>query len=256
MYPDTHALTNPDRPALIMTATGETVTYAELEDRSRRTANWLFDAGLRPGDVVGVLSDNSSWIFDIYWGTHRSGLYLMPINYRLSPSEVDYMLENSSAAALFVGRSGLETASKIGAHEKLKHHVCSEGNLVGCERYQQMLETARATIRASQPRGADMLYSSGTTGRPKGVRHALPERQISDTDDTMVQMFSSNFGFDERTIYLSPAPLYDAAPLRTCATIQALGGTALVMDRFDAEAALATIQGCKVTGAGHVCAHA
>ncbi|MGY8635709.1 acyl-CoA synthetase [Bradyrhizobium sp. 14AA] len=247
MYPGTHALTNPDRPALIMTATGEIVTYAELEDRSRRAANWLFDAGLRPGDVVGVLSDNSPWIFDIYWATQRSGLYLLPINSRLSPSEVDYMLENSGAAALFVGRGGFETASKIDAHEKLRHRVCSEGNLSGYEPYQQILETARATIPASQPRGADMLYSSGTTGRPKGVRHALPERQISDPGDTMVQMFSSNFGFDERTIYLSPAPLYHAAPLRTCATVQALGGTALVMDKFDAEAALAAIQDYKVT---------
>ncbi|MFB6453075.1 acyl-CoA synthetase [Bradyrhizobium tunisiense] len=247
MYPGTHALTNPDCPALIMTATGEIVTYAELEDRSRRAANWLFDAGLRPGDVVGVLSDNSPWIFDIYWATQRSGLYLLPINSRLSPSEVDYMLENSGAAALFVGRGGFETASKIDAHEKLRHRVCSEGNLSGYEPYQQILETARATIPASQPRGADMLYSSGTTGRPKGVRHALPERQVSDPGDTMVQMFSSNFGFDERTIYLSPAPLYHAAPLRTCATVQALGGTALVMDKFDAEAALAAIQDYKVT---------
>jgi fatty-acyl-CoA synthase len=247
MYPGTHALTNPDRPALIMTATSEIVTYAELEDRSRRAANWLFDAGLRSGDVVSVLSDNSSWIFDIYWATQRSGLYLMPINYWLSPSEVDYMLENSGAAALFVGRGGVETAPKIDAHEKLKHRVCSEGNLSGYEPYQQILETARATIPASQPRGADMLYSSGTTGRPKGVRHALPERQVSDPGDTMVQMFSSNFGFDERTIYLSPAPLYHAAPLRTCATVQALGGTALVMDKFDAEAALAAIQDYKVT---------
>lgn len=247
MYPGTHALTNPDRAALIMTATGEIVTYAELEDRSRRAANWLFDAGLRSGDVVAVLSDNSSWIFDIYWATQRSGLYLMPISCRLSSSEVDYMLENSGAAALFVGRGGFETASKIDNHKKLRHRVCSEGNLAGYEPYQQILKTARTTIPASQPRGADMLYSSGTTGRPKGVRHALPERQVSDTGDTMVQMFSSNFGFDERTIYLSPAPLYHAAPLRTCATVQALGGTALVMDRFDAEAALAAIQDYKVT---------
>ncbi|OAF20149.1 acyl-CoA synthetase [Bradyrhizobium neotropicale] len=247
MYPGTHALAHPDRPALIMTATGEVVTYAELEDRSRRVANWLFDAGLRPGDVVGVLSDNSAWIFDIYWATQRSGLYLMPINYRLSPDEVDYMLSNSGAAALFVGRGGVETASRLGRHDQLKRRVSLEGDLVGYESYQQLLKSARAIMPSSQPRGADMLYSSGTTGRPKGVKHALPERQVSEPGDTMVQMFSSNFGFDERAIYLSPAPLYHAAPLRTCATVQALGGTALVMDKFEAEAALAAIQDYKVT---------
>lgn len=101
MYPGTHALTNPDRPALIMTAVGDVVTYAELEDRSRRAANWLFDAGLRSGDVVGVLSDNNSWFFDIYRATQPSGLHLMPINCPQSPSEDDYV-ENSGAAALFV----------------------------------------------------------------------------------------------------------------------------------------------------------
>lgn len=247
MYPGTHALTNPDRPALIMTATGEVVTYAELENRSRQVANWLFDAGLRPSDVVGVISDNSSWIFDIYWATQRSGLYLMPINYRLSSDEVDYMLANSGAAALFVGHGGVETASRLGTHDRLKHRISLEEDLPGYEPYQHLLKTARATMPSSQPRGADMLYSSGTTGRPKGVKHALPERQVSDPGDTMVQMFSSNFGFDERTIYLSPAPLYHAAPLRTCATVQALGGTALVMDKFDADAALAAIQDYKVT---------
>lgn len=102
MYPGTHALTNPGRPALIMTEVGDVVTYAELADRSRRAANWLFDAGLRPGDVVGVLSDNNSWFFDIYWATQPSGLHLMPINCPQSPSEVDYVLENSGAAVLFV----------------------------------------------------------------------------------------------------------------------------------------------------------
>ncbi|WP_342723569.1 acyl-CoA synthetase [Bradyrhizobium sp. B097] len=247
MYPGTHALTNPNRPALIMTATGEVVTYVALENRSRRIANWLFDAGLRVGDVVGLLSDNSSWIFEIYWATQRSGLYLMPINYRLSASEVDYMLENSGAAALFVGQGAVETASRLGAHPKLKRRVCLHGELAGYESYDQILKSARTDAPSSQPRGADMLYSSGTTGRPKGVKHALPQRDVSEPGDTMVQMFSSNFSFDENTTYLSPAPLYHAAPLRTCATVQALGGTALVMDKFDAQAALAAVQDYKVT---------
>ncbi|MFB6421463.1 MULTISPECIES: acyl-CoA synthetase [Bradyrhizobium] len=247
MYPGTHALTNPDRPALIMTATGEVVTYGDLEDRSRRIANWLSDAGLRVGDVVGLLSDNSSWVFEIYWATQRSGLYLMPINYRLSASEVDYMLENSGAAALFVGRGAVETVSRLGAHPKLKRRVCLHEELAGYDSYNQILKSARTDAPSSQPRGADMLYSSGTTGRPKGVKHALPQRDVSEAGDTMVQMFSSSFGFDENTIYLSPAPLYHAAPLRTCATVQALGGTALVMDKFDAEAALAAVQDYKVT---------
>lgn len=169
---------NPDHPALIMTATGEVVTYAELENWSRPAANWLFDAGLRSGDVVVVLSDNSSWILDIYRATQRSGLYLMPTNCRLDHGEVDYMLGNSGAAALFVGRGALKTARTINEHERLERRVCLEGDLAGYETYEQALKTARATLPSSQPRGAHMLYSSGTTGRPKGMRHALPKRQV------------------------------------------------------------------------------
>jgi fatty-acyl-CoA synthase len=247
MYPGTHARTRPNRPAIIMTGSGEVVTYAQLEDRSVRIANWLYDEGLRRGDVVALLSDNSAWVFDIYWATQRSGLYLVPINYRLSPEEVDYMLDNSGAAALFVGRGGLSLASSIRPHERLKCRVRLDGDLPGFHLYREVLQKSRATVPASQPRGADMLYSSGTTGRPKGVKHALPERDVSEPGDTMVQMFSSYFGFDQNTIYLSPAPLYHAAPLRTSATVQALGGTALIMERFDPEAALAAIEHYRVT---------
>jgi long-chain acyl-CoA synthetase len=247
MYPGIHALTHPDRPAVIMTGSGETVTYAELADRSLRLANWLHDAGLRRGDVVGLLSDNNPRVFDVYWATQRSGLYLMSINYRLSAGEIDYMLDNSGAAALFVGRGGTEVAASLAKHPGLKRRVCIAGELPGYENYEEVLASARSTLPPSQPRGGDMLYSSGTTGRPKGVKQPLPERDVADRGDTMVEMFSSHFGFDADTVYLSPAPLYHAAPLRTCASVHALGGTALVMERFDAEAALAAIENFRVT---------
>ena len=247
MYPGTHARIAPDRPALIMTGTGKTVTYRELENRSRRVANWLYDAGLRRGDAVALLSDNSDWYFDIYWAAQRSGLYLVPINFRLNAGEIDYVLNNSGAAALFVGGAGMEAASGISSHPRLKIRVCLDGTLPGYELYQSVLNAARSDISSPQPRGADMIYSSGTTGRPKGVKHALPDRDVSEPGDTMVRMFSSNFGFNDKTVYLSPAPLYHAAPLRTCATVHALGGTALIMERFDAEAALSIIERYRVT---------
>jgi long-chain acyl-CoA synthetase len=113
MYPGTYARKHPDRPAIIMTGSGEVVTYAQLEDRSLRVAHWLREAGLRRGDVVGLISDNSAWIFDVYWATQRSGLYYVPINYRLNASEIEYMLDNSGAAALFVGKGGLQVAKTL-----------------------------------------------------------------------------------------------------------------------------------------------
>src|SRR3712207_837892 len=122
-----------------------------------------------------------------------------------------------------------------------------DAEIPGYEDLEPVIAGSSAEPLDDQPRGGDMLYSSGTTGRPKGIKPALPDRQIDEPGDTLIATFGPRFGFDERTVYLSPAPLYHAAPLRTCATVQALGGTAVVMDRFDAEDALALIDRYRVT---------
>jgi fatty-acyl-CoA synthase len=231
-----------------MTGSGKVVTFAELDERSLRLSNWLRQSGLQTGDVVGLLSDNNAAVFDVYWATQRSGLYLVPINPRLRPSEIEYVLANSGASALFVGgAAGMEAAGSIACPASVRLRVCLEGEAPGYLGYPDVLAAGSTQVPANQPRGSDMLYSSGTTGRPKGVKHPLPDREVSEPGDTMVAMFSSYFGFDSDAVYLSPAPLYHAAPLRTCATAQALGGTAIVMERYDAEAALAAIENFRVT---------
>lgn len=247
MYPGKHAATTPDKAALIVAATGQIVTYAELEERSLRIANWLRSAGFRRGDTVALLSDNDPRIFDVYWAAQRSGLYLTAINYRLKPEEVQYILENSGARAIFVGGAGMESARPWMDIPTLEHRIAFDGGLPGYTALADVLALGSPVRPAHEPRGADMLYSSGTTGRPKGVRAPLPEREVSEPGDAMVAMFSGSFGFTSETVYLSPAPLYHAAPLRTCATVQALGGTAVVMDKFDAETALANIERFQVT---------
>jgi fatty-acyl-CoA synthase len=247
MYPGVHAATHPDRPAVIMTGSGDVVTYAQLEDRSLRLANWFRQAGFRRGDVVALLSDNDPRVFDVYWATQRAGLYLTSLNYRLRTDEIEYILQNSGARAIVVGRGGAEVAATVGDIPNLEHRIAFEAGVPGHRRLEDLIASASPVRPEHEPRGADMLYSSGTTGRPKGVRPPLPERDVSEPGDTMVAMFSKYFGFSSETIYLSPAPLYHAAPLRTCATVQALGGTALVMERFDAEAAMAAIEHHRAT---------
>jgi fatty-acyl-CoA synthase len=247
MYPRIHAETHPDRPAVIMTGSGQSVTYAELEDRSLRLANWFRHAGFRRGDVVALLSDNDVRVFDVYWAAQRAGLYLTSINYRLKTDEIEYILRNSGAKAIVVGRGAADAAEAIGALATLEHRIAFDANVPGYQEMEKLIAAASRVRPLREPRGADMLYSSGTTGRPKGVRPPLPERDVSEPGDTMVGMFSRYFGFSADTVYLSPAPLYHAAPLRTCATVQALGGTVLVMERFDAEAALAAIEHHRAT---------
>jgi fatty-acyl-CoA synthase len=230
-----------------MAATGQQVTYAQLEDRSLRLANWLRSTGLQRGDVIALIADNDPRVFDVYWAAQRAGLYLTSVNYRLRPDEIRYILDNSGSRAVFVGNVPDEALSALeGGDLRLEHRVAFEADRDGFLSLEALIAAASSVRPEREPRGGDMLYSSGTTGRPKGVRQPLPDRAVSEPGDTMVAMFGGVFGFSSSTIYLSPAPLYHAAPLRTCATVQALGGTAIVMDRFEPEAALAAIERWKV----------
>lgn len=247
MYPGKHAALTPNKPAIIMAATGQIVTYAELENRSLRLANWLRSIGLLPGDTIAVLSDNDPRVFDVYWAAQRCGMYLTAINYRLKPDEIHYILENCEAKAVFVGGCAADAAEAIVALPFLRHRIAFASNLAGYQDLETVIAEASSIKPEREPRGGDMLYSSGTTGRPKGVRPPLPNRDVSEPGDTMVAMFGGSFGFTSETTYLSPAPLYHAAPLRTCATVQALGGTAVIMSKFDPEDALTLIEKYAVT---------
>ncbi|OPF61961.1 acyl-CoA synthetase [Hydrogenophaga sp. H7] len=249
MYPGTHALLTPNKPAIVMQATGQQVTYAQLEDRSLRLANWLRAMGLQRGDVVALISDNDHRVFDVYWAAQRAGLYITAVNYRLRPDELRYILENSGSKALFVGSCPDEAAAGWTDLPQLIHRVSFDGSHAGFLKLEDVIAGASSERPAIEPRGGDMLFSSGTTGRPKGVRQALPNRAVSDPGDTMVAMFGGVFGFTSETVYLSPAPLYHAAPLRTCATVHALGGTTILMDKFDPEVALQSIEHWKVNAA-------
>lgn len=248
MYPGIHAATDPDRPALIMAGSGRTLTYRELDERSLRLANLLRSAGLGKGDVVALLSDNSPQAFEIYWAALRSGLYMCAVNSHLQPAEAAYIVNDSGASALLVSAGLGELAEAVaGEVPAAGIRLAFGGAVPGFDDYEQALASASAEVPAAQPCGADLLYSSGTTGRPKGIKPNLPDRQVHEPGNVLVDLLRGFYGFGEDTVYLSPAPVYHAAPLRYCAAVQAIGGTVVMMERFDPEGALRAIERYGIT---------
>ncbi|WP_440712330.1 acyl-CoA synthetase [Gordonia sp. FQ] len=248
MYPGSHLPEFADKPALIRASTGETVTYAELMDSSTRIANHLRDLGLRPGDTIAIVSENDLRVLSAYWAAVRSGMYVTAINCHLTAGEVDVILEDCGAGALFAGAGS--AAAVAGAARLITdpaRRMAWGGPIPGFTDYDTVLAAASPAPLTDQPRGTDMLYSSGTTGRPKGIRPPLPDGQVDEVPDMVTAVFGPLYGFGPDTVYLSPAPVYHAAPLRYCAMVNALGGTVVMMDRFDPEEALALIERYRVT---------
>ncbi|WP_224393049.1 acyl-CoA synthetase [Pseudonocardia sp. ICBG1293] len=252
-HPGAHAAQNPDKIAAILAETGERVTYAELEERSVRLANVLREAGLRPGDVVALLSENNLRVFEVYWAAMRSGLYVTAINHNLVAEEAGYIVADSGAAALVVSAGKAEVAKAVLATGVRPGLLLSyDGPVDGFGSYEEALAAASDVAPAEQPHGAPMLYSSGTTGRPKGVRPPLPPVPFTEIGDPLVGLIGQAFGVGPETVYLTPAPVYHAAPLRWCGAVHAHGGTVVMLRRFDAAAALDAIARHRVTHAQFV----
>ncbi|MFG1771893.1 acyl-CoA synthetase [Nocardia salmonicida] len=249
MYPGAHVDRFPDKVAIVMAESGATLTYRQLEENSIRLARHLHDAGLRRGDHVALLSVNDPKMYEVYWAALRSGLYITAVNWHLTPAEIGYIVDDCGARALIVSAALAATAEQVTAiTPRVEIRLAFDGPVEGYKSYEQALAAASPEPLTDQPRGADMLYSSGTTGRPKGIKLPLSDRQVGDPPgDTYTAIFGPLYAFEPHSVYLSPAPLYHAAPLRFGGVVNALGGTLVVMEKFDAELALATIERHRVT---------
>ena len=250
MYPGTWAASTPDKPALVMAGSGRTLTYAELDDRSLRVARHLRSVGLRTGDVVALISDNTPEAYEVYWAALRSGLYVTAVNHNLSADEASYIVRDCGARALVVSgaKADLVRRLDVDVEDRLVFGQGAEGPaLDGFGDYEAALAAAGNEALPEQPHGEDFLYSSGTTGRPKGVKVALPPISVDEPGYSYVRIFGGLYGFGPDTVYLSPAPVYHAAPLRFGGVVHATGGTLVMMEKFDAEGALRAIQEHRVT---------
>ncbi len=251
MYPGHHAAATPDKAAAIHARTGEVLTYAELDARSNRLAQLLWAQGLRPGDHVAVFLENHLRYFEVAWAAFRSGLYLTTVNRYLTGPEAAYIVDDCGARVLVSSRAVHEAAAEIPDHAPgCERFLVVEGPPDDAsdrfEHYEQAIEAQPAEPLAEEPLGELMLYSSGTTGRPKGISRKLSGKPVS-KGLAMGITLKSLFGADADATYLSPAPMYHSAPIGFTTGIQSLGGTVVLMDRFDASAALEAIERYSVT---------
>jgi acyl-CoA synthetase (AMP-forming)/AMP-acid ligase II len=253
MHPSVHARTDPDKPAIVMAGSGETISYAELDRRSNQVAQLLRARGIGIGDTVAMCLENHPWFFCLAWGFQRAGVHYVGISSRLTAPEIAYILEDSGSKLLFGSAHGgavLDEVAKLSPGVP-QLRLDTPGPLSA----EDALAAMPATRIADERAGVDMLYSSGTTGRPKGVKIPLPEDPAIDSTNILVQLAMMAYGINQDGIYLSPAPLYHAAPLRWSMTIHKIGGTVVVMERFDPETALAAIEKYRITDSQFVPTH-
>lgn len=255
MHPSVHARATPDKPALIVAETGETISYAALDAQSNRAAQLFRAAGIGVGETVALFLDNIPEFFGIAWGAQRAGLFYVCIPARLTAPEVAYILADSGARLIVASAAMAEAAAALtDAIGDVRRYIVG-GVVPGWQSWEATVAAQPPTPIADERAGADMLYSSGTTGRPKGVRVALPEDPAIAAPNVLVMLSHALYGLSAQSIYLSPAPLYHAAPLRWSMTVMRHGGTVVMMRHFDAEAALAAIERYRINASQWVPTH-
>jgi long-chain acyl-CoA synthetase len=250
MYPGKYATQHPDRPAFIMANTGESVSYAEYEARSNRLANLLRAQGLKRLDHYAIFMENNSRYLETGSAGYRAGLYFTCINSYLTPQELAYVVNNSESKLLITSRAKLSVAAEaLKSCPKVTQCLVVDG---GAGLAQPFIDYAAAiaeypaTPLADECLGTAMLYSSGTTGRPKGILRPLPEQPAAEPLP-LFHFLNKLWRYREDMIYLSPAPLYHSAPQAAVSLTLSNGGTVVVMENFEPEHYLRLIEQYKVT---------
>jgi acyl-CoA synthetase (AMP-forming)/AMP-acid ligase II len=254
-HPSRFAEEAPDRPAVVMAGDGRVLTYAELEDRSRRVAHLLGSYGLEPGGHVAVLLENRPEFFEAVWGALRLGLHVTPINWHLTAAEAAYIVEDCGASVLVASAAQAEVVERTaGGGAALTGRVAVGGDLPGFEPYEDLLAAQPGSRPHGECEGGWMFYSSGTTGRPKGVKPAQIGGPLG-APSAFTLMVQGLYGGDASSVYLSPAPLYHAAPAGWTNAFQRIGATTVIAERFDPVAVLEAIERHRVTHVQFVPTH-
>jgi len=245
MYPGEHAKEHPDQPALVMAASGAQLTFAEFEANANRLAHLYRDAGLRRGDHVALFMENNLRFFETMSAAERSGLYYTCINSYLTAEEVAYVVDDCDAQVFITTAAKADVAVAAAASTpKVKTFLCvdTDDPIGPFQPYDNALAGFPTTSIPDEQLGAAMLYSSGTTGRPKGILRPLPDAHPAEALPVMQFIINNLFHMRPGMIYLSPAPIYHSAPQASVACALRLGATSVIMERFDPEQFLALVE--------------
>ena len=250
-HPARHARARPDAVALRLTGWDAAdpdrgrLTWSEVVDQSARLARAFQDAGLEVGDSVAVCSTNRLEMVVAAWAALRSGLYCTPISTWLGPDEAAYIARDCGAKALVASIDPDGLAAGIRARQRVALAVSIGGHVDGFVEWDSVLAGFDGHLLDREVEGSMMLYSSGATGRPKGVRRPL-SGAVAGTSNPL-EPFAPRVGLGPDTVYLSPAPMYHAAPLGWSLGTMRAGGAVVVLPRFDATLALSAIESHRVT---------
>lgn len=246
-FPGEYAQRTPDRAAIIFD--GSSMTYAELDAAANRAAHMLRAAGAGWGDHVVIALENSAQMLAIVWGCHYAGLVYTTCSPRSTTRELAHVVNDSRARFVFLSARLSEVGTELLANTPaVTARYSVGGELPGYLSYEQVV-AGFPTSPEQDPRvaGADMLYSSGTTGLPKGIERPFIERPLETSPVGVSVVAHRLYTFTADTVYLCPAPLYHGAGLRFCLAANALGATVVLMPSFDTVEFLALVQRYKVT---------
>ncbi|HXT05842.1 MAG TPA: acyl-CoA synthetase [Roseiarcus sp.] len=246
-HPSFHAATTPDKPAYIIAETGERLTFGELDRRSNQIAQLFYALGLAPGDHVALLMENGLAFVEICWAAQRAGLIYTAVSRYLKADEIAYIVRDCAAKAFITSPACAAETRGLAQAGDAPILLMTGQPAPGFRAFDVEAAAQPTTPVANEFAGRDMLYSSGTTGRPKGVETSLTPMPLGLVNPVLKLLCVDMCGVNQDSVYLSPAPLYHAAPLRFTMTAAAFGATVVVMRHFDAEAYLRYVEQYRAT---------
>ncbi len=250
MHPRIFASTHADKPAMIMEETGQSLTYGELEPIANQGAQFIRSLGIENGDIIALWATNSIKFMEIYWAAQRAGIYICPLPTHLSADDAAYIMANCGAKLLIVSnqiKAAAEFIKTAAAKlDNLENIFSIDGDLDHVEPWAAQINAMPLTPIEDEEAGFHLIYSSGTTGRPKGVKLPLIGGDVME-DTIWAKRYESIYNLTDTSVFLACAPLYHAAPILFVANTMRRGATIIIMKKFDAEGTLKAIENHGVT---------